>query len=325
MVGIGVIGAGVMGTSHVRTLAGLGGARVVAVSDPDQARAERSAAQAGARVIVDPGALITDPEVRAVLIVSPDEMHREQVLKALAANKPVLCEKPLAPTVAETHDILKADAGRDLVQVGFMRRFDPAYADFRAHLESGEIGTLLTMRMGHHNAHVPPFMTGAQGMTNSLVHEFDILRWLTNDEVVRIRTITPKAAGGPALIDPMLVMLETKAGVLVEVELLLNSRYGYAIHTRAVGTEGLIEMAVPQATRRLTAAGDVMAHAPDFVVRFGEAYRLELADWIAALNAGKSKGRGSSARDGAIAIAIAEAGLRALETGDWVEVPEIAA
>lgn len=324
MIGIAVIGAGVMGTAHVATLAGLGGVRVVGVTDPDRARAAGSAAQVpGAAVFDDADALIANEAVDAVLVVSPDDRHAAQVLRALEFGKPVLCEKPLATRMQDARAILRADAGRDLVQVGYMRRFDPAYVDFKAQLDAGAIGDLLFMRMIHRNATAPAFMAGADGISNSLVHEFDMLRWLTGQEVARIRIDVPPAAGAGRLIDPVLATIETRGGVLLHIEQAANVRYGYQVRTEALGTDGVLEMATPMATRRLTAAGEVMAHPADFTMRFPDAYREEFADWIAALAAGKGRGRGATARDGAMAMAIAAAGVRALETGDWAEVEAI--
>lgn len=324
MIGIGVIGAGVMGSSHVATLAGLGGARVVGVTDPDHARAARSAAQAPeARLFDDADALIADGEVDAVLVVSPDDHHTAQVLKALDLGKPVLCEKPLATTIEDARAILRADAGRDLVQVGYMRRFDPAYVDFKAHLDSGVIGELLFMRMIHRNAAAPAFMSGNDGITNSLVHEFDILRWLTCQEVARIRVDAPHASRAGKLIDPVFATVETDGGVLLHLEQAGNVRYGYEVRTEALGTEGALEMAAPTATRRLTADGERAAHPADFTQRFHDAYREEFIDWIAALSAGGTRGTGSTAWDGAMAMAIAMAGVRALASGDWADVEPI--
>jgi len=319
MIGIGIIGAGVMGTAHVATLAALGGARVVAVSDPDKARAERAAAQApGARVAATAEALIADPQVDAVLVVSPDERHAEQVLAALAAGKPVLCEKPLAATMAEAEAILRADAGRGLVQVGYMRRFDPDYHDLKAHLPG--VGQPLLLRLIHRNGRAPAFMTGVQGITNSMVHEIDILRWLTGDEITRIRVMVPRAAPQGGLVDPLLAIAETASGLLVEMENSANVLYGYDVRTEVLGTEGTLRMAERPATTRLTAQGATQSHPADFVVRFADAYRLQFTDWIAALNAGRTRGAGSTAWDGAVAMAVAEAGVRALQSGDWAHV-----
>src|SRR5213595_1332719 len=120
--GIGIIGAGVMGGDHARTLArSIQGATLVALSDADPDRAASVAAQTGGpRIFAQAPALIGDPAVDAVLIASPDSTHLELTLACLAAGKPVLCEKPLAPTAGECLQVVAAETrlGRRLVQVG---------------------------------------------------------------------------------------------------------------------------------------------------------------------------------------------------------------
>ncbi|GLS85837.1 inositol 2-dehydrogenase [Cypionkella aquatica] len=317
---IGIIGSGVMGMSHVATLTGLGGAKVVAVSDPDAVRVAQAAALAGGAKVLSPEALIADPSVDAVIVVSPDAKHAEQVLACLAAGKPVLCEKPLATSLADGAAILRADAGRGLVQVGYMRRFDPDYVDLKQHLQAGGAGDPLLIRMIHRNATAPAFMVGTQGITNSMVHEFDILRWLIGEEILRIRVQTPRAAKQGGLIDPLLAVAETASGILVEMENSGNVRYGYDIRTEILGSAGALMMAARPATRRQTAAGEVISHPADFTQRFADAYRIQFQDWIAALAAGKTKGAGSNAWDGYVAMAVAEAGVAALQSGDWADV-----
>ena len=201
-----------------------------------------------------------------------------------------------------------------------MRRFDPDYADLRQHLTAGAIGQALLLRMIHRNALAPSFMTGAQGITNAMVHEFDILRWLTGDEITRIQISVPRAAPQGGLIDPLLATVETAGGLLVEIENSANVRYGYDIRTEILGTEGTLRMAERPATQRLTARGGLMEYPSDFTRRFAEAYRIQFTDWITALAAGKTRGAGSTAWDGAVALAVAEAGVRALHQGDWAHV-----
>ena len=138
---IGVIGVGMMGADHAeRVVNRVAGARLVAVSDPDTARAaDLAAAFDGVRSVEDPLGLIADPEVDAVVIASPGFVHEEQVLACLEHGKSVLCEKPLTMDSESSLRLVEAEAkgGRPLVQVGFMRRFDPEYAQMKAMLDSG--------------------------------------------------------------------------------------------------------------------------------------------------------------------------------------------
>src|SRR5215470_8091332 len=136
---VGVIGVGMIGQDHIRRIVGvLSGGAVVAVNDVDAARAEQVAAGLpGARVHPSAEDLIADGNVDAVLVASWGPAHEEQVVAAIRAGKPVFCEKPLAPTVEACQRILDAEmaAGRRLVQVGFMRRYDAGYRAMKAALD----------------------------------------------------------------------------------------------------------------------------------------------------------------------------------------------
>src|SRR5919107_4929897 len=205
-IGVGVVGTGIMGGDHARTLAqSIKGATLVALADPDVERASAIAGATGARrVHADPHALIEDPEVDAVLVASPDPTHERLVLACLAAGKPVLCEKPLAPTIEGCLRVIEAEValGRRLVQVGFMRRFDPGYAAMQATLADGRIGTPLILHCVHRNATVPPSFDSGMLITNAAVHEIDIARWLLQDEFSAVTVFTPRARESGVLVDP---------------------------------------------------------------------------------------------------------------------------
>ncbi len=128
---VGIIGAGVMGADHARILHhGIAGADLVAIQDTDGERARRVADGCGAGRVFDTAAqLIADPAIDAIIVAAPDETHAPLVIACLERGKPVLCEKPLADTLAGCRAVITAEmrGGRRLVQVGYMRRFDPGY------------------------------------------------------------------------------------------------------------------------------------------------------------------------------------------------------
>ena len=186
-VGVGVIGAGMMGAAHVATLTtAVEGAHVAAVSDADPARADAAARDGGARAIADPHELIADPAVDAVVVASFDTTHEEFVLACIAAGKPVLCEKPLATTADACLRVIDAEvaAGRRFVSLGFMRRYDPAYAEIKASLDDGGVGAVLLAHCAHRNAVAPAVYTSEMLITSSAVHEIDVMRWLLGEEIV---------------------------------------------------------------------------------------------------------------------------------------------
>ncbi|MEZ5669762.1 MAG: Gfo/Idh/MocA family oxidoreductase [Alphaproteobacteria bacterium] len=319
--GIGVIGAGVMGADHVRTIANhVAGAHVVAVSDRDRARAEAAAASApGARAETEAEALIAAADVEAVVVASPDDTHKPYTLACIAAGKPVLCEKPLAPTVADCLPVIEAEqaAGRRLVQVGFMRRFDPAYVDMKRRFGEGGLGPALLVHCIHRNQTAPSFFTGLMSITNATVHEFDIMRWLLGAEIATIQVWTGRA--GPAgRDDPVLIVIETDAGQLIDIEFFANAGYGYDIRTEMVCRNGTLSMEAPHRSELRLAGAPAFDFAQDWRPRFADAYRLQMQGFVNAIAGGKPVG--ASAWDGLVASAVGDAGCKALERGQAVRV-----
>jgi myo-inositol 2-dehydrogenase / D-chiro-inositol 1-dehydrogenase len=303
--GVGVIGAGMMGADHVRTLtSAVDDAHVAAVADADPARAEAAAREAGARALADPHALIADPEVEAVVVASFDATHEEFVLACIEAGKRVLCEKPLATSAEACLHIIDAEvaAGRRLVSLGFMRRFDPAYGEVKARLDDGGVGDVLLVHCAHRNAVAPQVYTSEMLITSSAVHEIDVSRWLLGEEIVAATVRAPRSTrqAPDGLRDPQLVLLETASGVLIDIEVFVNARYGYDVRCELVGETGTLRL-------------DEQV-APDFRVRFATAYRRELASWVRGLNGAPS------AWDGYAANAVADACLASLASGERTAV-----
>jgi len=317
---VGVIGTGMIGQDHIRRITQvLSGGEVVAVTDVDAARAGQVAAGLPAATVHPTGQdLIADGGVDAVLVASWGPAHEEAVIAAMSAGKPVFCEKPLAPTEAACLRIVEAEmaAGRRLVQVGFMRRYDAGYHALKAALEAGEIGAPLLMHCAHRNPSVPPYsFTTEMMVSDSAVHEIDLVRWLFGEDIVATNILKPRRSsrGGTELHDPLIVLLEMASGVLVDVEVFVNATYGYDIRGEIVGERGTVALAdtggavLKQAGRR---TGSVPA---DWRERFSRAYDVELQDWLKAVAAGSSTG--PSSWDGYAATAAVESCLEALRTG----------
>jgi myo-inositol 2-dehydrogenase/D-chiro-inositol 1-dehydrogenase len=315
---IGVIGTGNIGTDHVRRLsAEVAGARVAAVYDLDTERAATVAAGVGARTHADAVDVIVDPAIDAVVIASPGDTHADLVLACLAAEKPVLCEKPLATTGDAALKVVAAEAayGRRLVQVGFNRRYDPGYLELEATLRSAGVGEVLVLHCIHRNPAAPPGFTSDMVLTDSVIHEIDTARWLLGQEITAVRVVptrrSPNAAGD--LLDPQVVLLETDAGVVVDIEVFVNCRYGYDVRCEVVGAAGTVALDSP-GTGTLTRDGVRGLHiAADFRERFGPAYRAELQHWVDGVRAGATGG--PSAWDGYAATVVAECCVESLSSG----------
>lgn len=320
-VNIGVIGTGNIGTYHVDTLTHhVSGAEVTAVFDVATDRAAEVAARVGAAAHPSAEDVVGDPAVDAVLVASPGELHAEQVLNCIAIGKPVLCEKPLAPTTAECLKVIEAEvaSGRHLVQLGFMRRYDPAYRDLKAVLDSGDVGEALLLHCVHRNPSVYDYFTSDMSLTDSVVHEVDTSRWLLDDEIAAVTVVAGKPSPRAVIKDPQMVLFEMASGVLVDVESFVNAQYGYDVRCELVGSEGVASMDTP-ARGTVTRQGTRGLHVPaDWRERFDDAYHAELQDWVTSLGSGEV--HGATAWDGYAATAVAEAGLRARAEGTRVAV-----
>lgn len=319
---VGIIGAGTMGRTHALAIAhDIKDATLVAVSEPqkDNVTTLLSAVD-DFRVIEDPEDLITAPDVDAVIVASPDHTHARFTTACIRNGKPVLCEKPLADTAAACREIVSCAAEHKApsVLVGFMRRFDPAYRALKTEMEGGAIDQLRLIRCIHRNRIAPTFFSGEMGVSNAMVHEFDILRWLTGADPVRVLVSAPPASGDK--LDPLLALLELSNGALADIEVSMNAGYGYDIRTQVLGSDGMIEMASPSSLR--VGANGEMLETPsaDFVDRFADAYRIMLSAWVKSIHAGQPAIGGASAVDGLQAMQTAEAAIASLRSGSWVSV-----
>ena len=177
-VNVGVIGVGMIGKDHIRRLTTvLAGANVVAVTDVNLDEAKKVAdGLTNAQVHSTGQELIADEKVDAIVVCSWGPTHEEYVLAAIAAGKPVFCEKPLATSQEACLRIIDAEVafGKRLVQVGYMRRYDRAYRALKAVVDSGEIGTPLIMHCTHRNPVVPGHYTKDMAITDTAVHDIDI-------------------------------------------------------------------------------------------------------------------------------------------------------
>src|SRR3954453_15726415 len=329
---VAVLGVGLMGADHVSRLhSRISGARVTVVSDAFLEKAEQVAAQVpGCRVVADPLAAIADAEVDAVVIATPGQFHQEQVLACIERGLPVLCEKPLTMdaesslAVVRAEDEYAARTGRRLVQVGFMRRFDPEYAQLRALIASGDIGEPLVVHCVHRNAAVPPGFTSEMMINDSVVHEVDVARFLLDEEIAAVTVLRPKATRHAVAgqSDPLLVLFETTGGRIVDVECFVSTGVGYEVRTEVVAEDGSAMIGLDLGlVRQGGAAGGATrstAIAPDFRQRFGRAYDIELQRWVDAARRGTIDGPGPW--DGYAASAVSTAGVEALRTGRRTEV-----
>ena len=329
---VGIIGTGFIGEDHGRKLVNvISGSTVIAVTDVNRARAEEVATELGGAAVFDNGLdLIKSDKVDAVLVTSIGPTHAEYVLACIAAGKPVMCEKPLAPTVPECEQILAAESalGKRLVIVGYMRRYDAGYRQVKASLESGAIGEALIVHNVHRNATVGEAYTSFMTMTDSMIHEVDTSRWLLGEEITAVQVIPPKRTpkAFPHLQDPQFAIFTTESGILSTVEFFANCQYGYDVRCELVGSLGTASLVNPVVSSTIAAGTDSAVVPPDWKVRFGPAYTAELQAWITGLLNGECVG--PSAWEGYAATKVVEVGVEAVKTGqrmaiDYIDKPAL--
>ncbi|MEU1405781.1 Gfo/Idh/MocA family oxidoreductase [Streptomyces sp. NPDC005728] len=319
LLGVAVLGAGHMGADHIRRLGQVvSGARVAAVADPDGERAKEAVAGLdGVTVHTDPLAVLDAPGVAAVLIASPGPAHEEALLAAFDRGLPVLCEKPMVPESTGALRVVEAEArlGHRLAQIGFMRRYDTEYLRLKSLLDGGSLGRPLMLHCTHRNVSSPDHFTSAMLINSSVSHEIDAARWLLGQELTAVTVLRPaSSADAPeGLVDPQFVLFETEHGALVDVEVFVNCGFGYQVRCEAVCEAGSARIGdghTMVVTSRGSAAEEV---AQDYLVRFADAYDREVQAWVDATRRGEVTG--ASVWDGYAASVVAEAGVRALESG----------
>ncbi|UVC07375.1 Gfo/Idh/MocA family oxidoreductase [Rhizobium sp. TH2] len=319
---VGIIGTGVMGSDHARILAScVAGAELAGVFDVDQARAVSLAEETGARVFDGATALIADQGIDAIIVCSPDATHSELALACIAAGKPALVEKPLASTVAGAVDVMKAETtgGRRLIQVGFTRRFDPGYIAMKEALASDRLGQALFLHCIHRNAVGPDYLTSELVIASSAGHEFDITRFLLEDEIVSATVASPRASRLAPNRQPQFILLETASGVIVDIEVFVDCIYGYDVRAELVCEKGTVSLNTSPATMLRHAGYDGFETPPDWRDRFKHAYRQQLQGWIDAIHG--MPNHGASTWDGYRSMKVTEACLAACRSGQKTAVP----
>ena len=319
---IGMIGPGGMGKAHIdRIHSVIAGGRVVAVSDVNPDNANAVAEKIGGIAHPDSASLINSADVDAVMICSFGPAHEADVLACIAAGKPVFCEKPLTPTADGALRIMAAEqaAGRKLVTVGFMRRFDRSYRELKALLDSGELGEVLMVNCAHRNPTVPESYTWDMAINDTAIHEIDTTRWLLGEEFVSARVDKPKKTRlrFAHLQDPLVLILTSESGVRVSDEVFVNHQFGYDIRCEAVAEKGCVSLADQNVIDVRDAHGARNRITRDHNDRFYGAFVTEVQEWITAVADGRHTG--SSSWDGYAAAVVCDAGVQAL-TADG-EVP----
>jgi inositol 2-dehydrogenase len=331
---VGVIGLGRLGRVYARDLSGrIPETRLVAVADPAAALAKEVGEEFDvAKHYSDPFALIDDPSVDAVVIVSPTHTHRELVIAAAQRRKPTFCEKPPALGLDEVAAMQQSIARSGMFfQMGFMRRFDAGYAAAHQRIQEGRIGTPLVFKATSRDP-FPPSLEYANpkssgGMLIDMgIHDFDLARWFMGG----VSTVSAIGAtiAYPELatvgdIDNAIASLTFTSGKLGVVDLTRSGIYGYDISTEILGLEGTIRIGYLRETPLMVLTKNSVAHdtVPYFMERFRDAYTTQLQNF--AQNVMSDRTPPITIEDGLEALRIGVAATLAQATGTTVAVADV--
>ena len=317
--GVGLLGVGEMGKRHAENLRRLvPDAHLVAVADVGAARARNAATELEIEHWYDNfEAMLERRDIDAVLIASPDRFHARAIQTAASAKKDIFCEKPLALNLNDAHAALDAVARAGVrLQIGFMRRYDPAYAAAMKRVEAGEIGEPVVFKSIGRDKDAPPlavYQSNVNGMLfyNNTIHDFDLARWLMRDEVIEVQAYTTVAIR-PEVADygdvvASVVNLKYCHGAIGNVESYVQAIYGYDVRTEIVGSKGSVFVgSLRQApVALLTSQGSSEPVADQFLMRFADAYLAEVRDFVQSMLAGRAPR--VSGEDGLKALEIAVA------------------
>ena len=311
-----------MGSIHARLIArSVPEVRLVGIADVNLESARRLAGELG-----DPAVfgslddLLAAPQLDAVLIAISSSEHLEAVRSAARAGKDILCEKPIALTMADTvAAIAAAEAAHVRLQVGFMRRWDPDYARARARLVSGALGRPILFKSLQFDAEPPPVSFADPAVSGGImvdmgIHEFDLARWLMDDEVGEVHAYGSSVAH-PALatagdVDSAVVNLRFASGATGSVQMARGTTYGEDVRTEVLATAGSIWVGHLPVSQGAWSGSDALgALALDTVdpsrPRFEVAYTTQTRGFAQAILEDRPVDVPGSAGTAALAIALA--------------------
>jgi predicted dehydrogenase len=317
--GVGVLGVGEMGKRHAENVRRhVPEACLVAVADVAASRAKLVAAEL--EIEHSFGSLedmLDCKDVDCVLIATPDKLHAQAVCTAAAAGKNILCEKPLATNLADAETALKAVSKAGIaLQIGFMRRYDPAYTAAMKRIEAGEIGEPVIFKSVGRDKNAPPisaYQSNLNGMLlyNNTIHDFDLARWLMRDEVIEVHSyatvaIRPEVAQYDDIVASV-VNLKYRRGAIGNIESYVQAIYGYDVRTEIAGSRGSVLIGSLQHTPTafLSANGRLEMVADHYLTRFADAYVAEVRDFVQHMLSGRPPW--ISGEDGLRALEIAVA------------------
>ena len=321
MINFGLLGAGRIGYTHALAVQGLPNARITAVFDPVDEAAERIQQMSGAKR-ADVAEIMADPDIQAVIIATPTDLHADQMEQAAKADKAIFCEKPIDLDVDRVKACLEViEQTQAKVLVGFNRRFDPNFAAVKAQITAGKIGQVEMVQITSRDPSAPPasYIKRSGGLfRDMMIHDFDMARFLLGEEITEV-SATGSVLVDPAIeaegdIDSAVATLRTASGKMAIISNSRRATYGYDQRVEVHGSEGLVSAENMRATTVTVANQDGYQQEPlldFFMERYARAYQNELGYFVTCLTQGQQIQ--PNAMDGLKALQLADAALQSMQ------------
>lgn len=334
MLKIAVMGCGRIGRMHAQNISRHPRATLAGVFDVQATSARETAAALSAKAYDSAAEVFGDPEVEAILIATSTPTHADLLEQAIAAGKPVLCEKPIDLSLERVNRCAKAIGGTKVpIMLGFVRRFDPGHRAVAEAVRAGEIGDLHQVVITSRDPGMPPvaYAEASGGIFRDMtIHDFDMARFVLGEEVTHVsatgsRLVDPKLMDRLGDYDTVTVVMKTESGRQCIINNSRQAVYGYDQRVEALGTEGMAasENRRPNMTT-LHKADFTGRGAPllnFFIDRYAEAFDAEIGAFVDAIENGKAPEVGFE--DGRLALVLAEAAIKSVKEGRTVAVSEI--
>jgi myo-inositol 2-dehydrogenase/D-chiro-inositol 1-dehydrogenase len=328
---VALVGAGLMGSFHAETLAHrLPGARLAVVADADEAKTRDLLTRLeldDTRYERDAQAAIDDPSVQAIVVATPARFHADVIVAAARAGKPVFTEKPLCHTLADADRAIEAvSAAGTFLQVGFQRRFDRGYMRARQAVDDGTLGTVHLLRSITRDPKVdrPEGPLPWAIYLETMIHDFDVLRWLAASEPVDVSAMAASIAWGAdvatGFVDTAVCTVRFASGALGTADVSFNGAFGYDVRAEVFGSGGMMEVGDGRddSATLYTATGVSRPHSAWFKPMFGEAYTSELAHFVQCARTGTQPS--VTGVDGRASLRMALAAIESAQTGRAVRL-----
>ena len=331
MLRIGLLGAGRIGNVHAQAISGHPGSTLVAISDAVSENAASLAQMHGAEVRSSDD-IIRATDIDAVLIATPTDTHSDLIEAATAADKAVLCEKPVDLNLDRALACQRAVAGtKQPVMIGFNRRFDPGFAALKAAVQAGEIGAPELLSITSFDPAPPPisYVKVSGGLFRDMtIHDFDLANFIMEELPVTVSAVGTSTVD-PAIaeagdVDTAVITMTYKDGRIAVIKNSRRAVYGYDQRVEILGSGGLLQAQnVLENTVVKSTADGVTSAKPTyfFLERYMPAYRAEWDAFVAAVRTGT--GVPVTLENGVAALAMAEAATLSARSGAPVKLEEI--